>query len=285
MKQDEAVRGEAVLETEAANDAYRDLEQWSRADLLSALVGGHEAALAATRQALPALTTALDAAVPRIRAGGRLVYAGAGTSGRLATLDAAELGPTFGWPKERAFALLAGGEGALTQAREGAEDEGTAGKAAVGAVGVGPDDVVLAVAASGRTPFTLAAAGEARSRGALVVGIANNPDAPLLAACDHAILLRTGPEVLAGSTRLAAGTAQKIALNAFSTGLMIALGRTAGGRMVAMRATNAKLRERARLMLVEMTGCDPQIARTALETSGYDLPTALRVVGARLEED
>ena len=278
MTQTDDARGRAALETETALDAYRDLDAWPRADLLSALVAGHAIALAAAKAALPALTAALEATLPRIEGGGRLVCAGAGTSGRLAMLDAAELGPTFGWPKERAFALLAGGEGAIVQAREGAEDEAAEGGAAVARAELGPADVLIAIAASGRTPFTLAAARQAMARGALVVGIANNPDTPLLSACDGPVLLRTGPEVLAGSTRLAAGTAQKIALNTFSTGLMIALGRTAGGRMVAMRATNAKLRERARTMLVELTGCDESAAGAALEACGYDLVRALRAV-------
>lgn len=267
------------LETETASERHRGIATWPKGEMLAALVEGQGRALAAVSQALPEIESALTAAIPRIEAGGRLVYVGAGTSGRLAMLDAAELFPTFGWPTERAFALLAGGAVSIGHAQEGAEDEEAAGQDAVSAAGLGTDDVLIAIAASGRTPFTLAAAREARKRGALVVSMANNPGAPLLAAADHPILLRTGAEVVAGSTRLAAGTAQKIALNAFSTGLMIALGRVEDGRMVSMRASNAKLRERARTMLVEMTGCGTAQAQAALDECGYDIVAAMRAVG------
>src|SRR5262249_11156415 len=157
----------------------------------------------------------VTAAVPRIRAGGRLVYVGAGTSGRLGLLDSVELHPTFSWPNERAVALLAGGKEALYVAVEGAEDSREQGAADVAAVSAGPNDVILGIAASGGTPYVLGALQEARRLGALTIGIANNPDAPVAREAELGITLDTGSEVISGSTRLKAGTAQKIALNTF----------------------------------------------------------------------
>lgn len=267
------------LETERAGERYRSIAAWPAGDVLAALVEGQTRALGAVLQALPALEAALDAALPRIRDGGRLVYAGAGTSGRLALLDAVELHPTFGWPRERAVTLLAGGFASVGEAQEGAEDDEAAARRAVEDAGVCERDVLIAVAASGRTPFTVAAARAARQGGALVVALANNPDSPLLRQADRPVLLRTGAEVIAGSTRLAAGTAQKIALNAFSSALMIALGGVVEGRMVSMRASNAKLRARARAMLVAMAGCEAEEAARALEQHGYDVNAALRAIG------
>ncbi len=250
------------------------MDQWSVPAMLDALWAGQAEAVAATRAALPPLADAVAAAVLRLRAGGRLAYAGAGTSGRLGALDAAELPPTFG--VEPPVLLLAGGISAMSLAAEGAEDDVPAGT--VAGESLGAEDVLIAIAASGGTPFTVAAATAARARGCLVVAIANAPDSELLDAADHRILLATGAEPLAGSTRMKAGTAQIVTLKLFSTALMIALGHSYGGQMVDMRPTNAKLRARAVRMLRELTGCDDATATSALAATGGSVKRAVLVV-------
>ncbi len=261
------------MSTEDVSPRYRDLDAWPPGEILEALLERQFAALAAVRPALPALEAAALAAARRLSAGGALAYAGAGTAGRLAVLDGAELPPTFGWPEERLRLFLAGGEGAMTRAVEAAEDDVEAGRRAGASLGEG--DVLVAVSASGRTPYTLALAAAARERGALTVGIANNPGAPLLGAVAHPVLLDTGPEVVAGSTRLAAGTAQKVALNLFSTLAMVRLGRVYGNRMVAVRPTNQKLRRRARALVAEIAGVDEDRAEEALRVAGGEVPLAV----------
>ncbi len=259
------------MTTEDVALRYRGLDTWPSSEILEALLERNFSALAAVRAALGALERAAEGAAARLRAGpGRLVYAGAGTSGRLAVLDAVELAPTFGWPNERLLYLLAGGEGALVRSAEAAEDEAEAGRRRVIEAGVGPDDVFVGVAASGRTPFTVAALEAARERGAFTVGLANNPNTPLLLGAEVGVLLETGPEVVAGSTRLAAGTAQKVALNLFSTLLMIRLGRVYSNLMVGVQATNAKLTRRAAGIVAEISGRRPEEAERALERAGGD---------------
>jgi N-acetylmuramic acid 6-phosphate etherase len=270
-------------DTEAASPRFRDLETWNRGDLLVALLDGQAVSLAAVRAALPALEAAVEAASARLAASGeaRLVYAGAGTSGRLAMLDGVELGPTFGWPFERLAFLLAGGSQSVARAQEGAEDDRAAANRALDDTAVGPTDVVVALAASGRTPFTCEVVAQARRRGALTIAMANNRETPLLAGAEHAILLETGAEVLAGSTRMAAGTAQKIALNLLSTAVMVSLGKVFRGRMVDMRPTNEKLRRRAANMIADVTGCDEATATASLNACGDDIRAAiLHVEGA-----
>ncbi len=265
----------ATERSEARNER---LDALVPGELLEALLDGQAAALAAVRAALPAIEAARAQALERLRRpASRLAYAGAGTSGRLAMLDGVELGPTFDWPAERLVVLLAGGEASIATAREGAEDDRDAAVHAVEASALGPDDVLLALAASGGTPFTLATVETARSRGALTVGLANNPGSPLLQAAECPVLLDTGPEVLAGSTRLAAGTAQKIALNLLSTALMVGLGKVYRGRMVDMRPTNAKLQARAIAMVQDLVPCDGAAARDALDATGFRVKPAILV--------
>jgi N-acetylmuramic acid 6-phosphate etherase len=225
----------------------------------------------------------VDAAALRMRAGGRLLYVGAGTSGRLGVLDSVELQPTFSWPRERALALLAGGQGAMFQAVEGAEDDHAQGAADLWASLPTAQDVVLLLAASGGTPYALGACEAARAAGALTVGIANNPGAPLLAAAEIAVLLDTGPEVISGSTRLKAGTAQKIALNTFSSSLMVRLHKTYGPLMVDLRATNAKLVRRALALTVRATGASESDARAALSASGARVKLAVVMLKAGVD--
>jgi N-acetylmuramic acid 6-phosphate etherase len=266
------------MATEHRSRRFEDLDSWPSLDVVAALYEGQLAAVAAVRPALPAVAAAAEDAVARLRAGGRLVYVGAGTSGRIGVQDGAELPPTFNWPDERVVYLMAGGEGALLRAVENAEDDVADAVARIAAAAVGPDDVVIGVAASGTTPFTVAALAEAKRRGALTVGLSNNPGAPLLAACSHPILIETGEEVVAGSTRMKAGTAQKIVLNLLSTLVMIRLGRVYRGLMVHMRATNAKLRRRGEIMVAQITGCEERTAIDALMEATGDVKIASLIV-------
>src|SRR5690606_21958646 len=235
--------------TESIHEAYRDLDAWPAAKILAAVNDANRRAIDAVAAALPDLERAAVGIEDRLGAGGRLFYAGAGTSGRVAVQDAAELPPTFGF--DRARVLLAGGQAAQDRAEEGAEDDVVAAAAAVDEAGVGPRDALVGIAASGVTPYTVAAVRRAKERGAFTVGIANNPDTPLLTVGEVGILLATGPEVLAGSTRLAAGTAQKAALNALSTAVLVRLGGAYGNLMVGMRPVNAKLEKRAAAIVAE----------------------------------
>lgn len=264
------------LPTEQVDRSGADFDQLSSIDAMDRLVAHQAEAVAVVARLKSTLAYASDAAAERLRTGtGRIIYGGAGTSIRLGVQDGVELTPTFGWPFARLGFCIAGGLDALLQAQEGAEDDRAAGEAAVAALAVTPDDVVLALAASGRTPYTLGVAEAARARGAMTLGFANVPDAPLLSMVDIALVLPTGPEVLSGSTRLAAGTAQKIALNLWSTVVMTRLGRVRGNRMIYVQATNAKLRARQRRILMDLSGCSEAQAQIRLEHAGWDLPKAL----------
>ena len=214
----------------------------------------------------------------KLRNGGRLVYVGAGTSGRIGVQDGAELPPTFNWPDDKVVFLMAGGEGALLKAVENAEDSVEDGIARIRTPNVGANDVVIGVAASGTTPFTVAALKEATGRGAVTIGFSNNDEAPILAVCTHPILAETGEEVVAGSTRMKAGTAQKIVLNLLSTLVMIRLGRVYRGLMVHMRTTNAKLRRRSEIMVAQITGCEEATAIDALAQADGDVKIASLIV-------
>jgi N-acetylmuramic acid 6-phosphate etherase len=255
-------------QTEHTDPRTIDLDQWPPVSAVTALWEGQLAAVAAIRPAIPAIAAAAEAAAARLRARGRLIYCGAGTSGRLGVLDASELPPTFDWPPQRLHHLLAGGPTALTQAVENAEDRIDFAEADVAAAKITDCDVLIAVAASGATPYAITCAALARARWALTIGIANSPGAPLFDACDHAILVETGPEPIAGSTRLKAGTAQKVVLNLLSTTIMLRLGRVWRGQMVDMVARNEKLRRRALRMVRGLTGASEEDARTALAQAG-----------------
>ncbi len=266
-----------ILETESADEAFVDIDEWPIERILDGLLASQATAIDAVRAALPALSAAVAAAEPGLARGGRLIYVGAGTSGRLGTQDGVELTPTFSWPRERVISLMAGGDQAFTRSVEGAEDDAGDGAARMIAAQPTADDVVIGLAASGTTPFVIAAIDAARRAGALTIAVACNPATPLLAAGTHAILLATGPEAIAGSTRLKAGTAQKIALNLFSTALMVRLGRVYRGQMVEMQATNAKLRRRSVRMLMRLARCDEAQAQRALDAGGGDLKLAILI--------
>lgn len=263
------------MTTEASLARYRDAETWPTEEGLAAMLDQQGMALFAVRHALPALSAAVTAAAMRLRVTGRLVYAGAGASGRLAVQDGVELYPTFGWPHDRLATLVAGGEAALTRSVEGAEDDHEAGTAATIGLALGEADVIVAVAASGGTPYTCAALEAARRAGALTIGMANNAESPLLIAAEHPVFLPTGPEFLPGSTRLSAGTAQKVALNLFSTRLMTELGRVYRGLMVGVVASNAKLVARGQRIVAELTGVAPDVAADAYEAADYDTRLAV----------
>jgi N-acetylmuramic acid 6-phosphate etherase len=271
-----------ALRTEQPHPGHTGLDLYDTAALVHALVADQALAAQAVAAAAPALAQAVDAAVPRLRAGGRLLYVGAGTSGRLGVLDSVELLPTFSWPRGRAQALLAGGAGAMFVAVEGAEDDAAQGGTDLQALQPRAEDVVLLIAASGTTPYALGAAAAARAAGALTIGLANNPGAPLLAACEIGVLLDTGPEVISGSTRLKAGTAQKIALNSFSSAVMVRLHKVHGNLMVDLRATNAKLVRRALRLTVAATGADEARAQAALDAAGGSVKLAIVMIAAGL---
>jgi N-acetylmuramic acid 6-phosphate etherase len=265
------------MTTEDMNPRYADLDRWSTIDGLKALHEEQAAAVASVGPALPALAAAVDAAAPRLAQGGRLVYVGAGTSARIGVQDGAELFPTFNWPREQVVFIIAGGEGALLRAIENAEDSGTDGAKRIEEIAAGPNDVVIGVAASGGTPFTVAALKAARERGALTIGVASNRGSQLLQVSGHPILIETGAEPVAGSTRLKAGTAQKVVLNLFSTMVMVRMGRVYRGLMVHMRPTNEKLRRRAAQMVVTLTGCTTEDAASAMSKADGDVKLAVLI--------
>ncbi len=264
-----------MLKTEAPETQHPTLDQYELPKLVGTFVDDQVQAIEAVRAAGAQIARAVEAALPRIEAGGRLIYVGAGTSGRLALLDSVELYPTFTWPKDRALALLAGGRTAVTEAVEGAEDQREQGALDLKGVQPGANDVVLLLAASGTTPYVLGALEAARTAGALTIGIANNPDSPLAAAAEIGITLDTGAELISGSTRLKAGTAQKIALNTFSSALMVRLNKVYGNLMVDLKATNAKLLQRTVRLTMLATGADETLVRTTLAQCDHHVKTAI----------
>jgi N-acetylmuramic acid 6-phosphate etherase len=256
------------METERPSPRFADIDIWEPADVLDAMIGGQFSAVAAVRSVLPQMVHAVRDVEDRLRREGRLIYVGAGTSGRLAVQDGAELMPTFGWPRERLLLLIAGGEVAMTRAVEGAEDEIEHAVVQVQEHAVVREDVMIAVAASGTTPFTLSCLREAKRRGALTIAIASNFGTPLLTEADHALFLDTGAEPIAGSTRMNAGTAQRVALSLLSTLLMIQLGRVYRGVMIDIQASNIKLVRRKKKMLSYLTGTSEVNAEDALLRAG-----------------
>ncbi len=254
-----------IPRTEKAHPEHAALDAYATDALVMAFADDQRQAVEAVRAAAPQIARAVDAAAARLRQGGRLIYAGAGTSGRLGLLDSVELYPTFSWPSERAIALLAGGEKALYKAVEGAEDDAEQGAADVRDLGANANDVVIALAASGTTPYALGALREAKAVGALSIGIANNTDAPVANAAEFGIVLDTGPEVISGSTRLKAGTSQKITLNTLSSAIMVRLNKVHGNLMVDLKATNAKLVRRSIRLTRLATGAGEATAASTLQ--------------------
>jgi N-acetylmuramic acid 6-phosphate etherase len=268
--------------TEQISRRYLELDSWTAEEMIAAMYEGQLAAAAAVRGALPYIARAVDDAVPALQRGGRIVYVGAGTSGRIGVQDGTELPPTYGWPSDRLVFAMAGGLGALVQSVEGAEDNEAEGARAMREANIGANDVVIGIAASGTTPYTVGALHAATAAGAVTIAVANNPRAPLLEAARHPILAMTGTEVIAGSTRMKAGTAQKIVLNLFSTAVMVKMGRVYRGLMVHMRANNSKLRRRAEGMVRQILNCsEADAARYVTEADG-DVKVAV-LLGLSLE--
>ena len=256
----------AHLLTEQHRPELADLDRRDTVALVRLMADDQAAALDALVGAAPEIAAAIDAVVSRLEGGGRLIYVGAGTAGRMGVLDAAECPPTFN--TDRVIGVLAGGFDALLKSSEAVEDDTAAGAADMDRLAVSASDAVVGVSASGRTPYTIGAVQQARRLGAVTIGVASNPDAELSRHVDHPLELVAGPEVIAGSTRLKAGTAQKVVLNMFSTIAMVRLGKTYGNLMVDVRATNNKLRQRARRIVPQAPAPRRETAEQAIAAAG-----------------
>lgn len=263
------------MPTEEVDPRFADLDAWPPASAMEAMWEGQLAAVASVGRALPAITAATNAAKEALGDRGRMIYVGAGTSGRVAIQDGAELKPTFGWPEARLHFIIAGGETAFVASVEGAEDDAAEAVRLIDAARLSENDVVIALSASGTTPFTEAALREAGTRSAVTIGIANNPGTALLTSAKYPVLIETGRELIAGSTRMKAGTAQKVVLNLISTGIMLGLGCVYRGMMVNMQLTNAKLKRRAEAMVCRIAGCGETEAARALEQAAGNIKTAV----------
>ena len=266
----------AHLLTEQLRPELADLDLRGTSALVRLMAKDQEDAIEAVGRVQAAITAAVDAIVERLERGGRLIYVGAGTAGRMGLLDAAECPPTFN--TDRVVGVLAGGFDAFLSPRESVEDDETAGASDMESLAVGDRDAVVGVTASGRTPYTVGAVRRAGERGALTVGIACNPNSVLSGHVDHPIEVLVGAEVIAGSTRLKAGTAQKIILNTISTVSMVKLGKTFGNLMVDLRASNEKLKDRARRIVLQATGNDLKAVDLALEAAEGDVKVAILIL-------
>ncbi len=253
------------MSTEAVSERFADIDRWSTLSAVSAMFEGQLSAIAAVGAELEAIARAADAASQRLMQGGRLIYTGAGTSGRIAVQDGAELGPTFGWPAERIAYALAGGKSALFESAELAEDDAALAARNLDEISVTSADVLVGVAASGNTPYTVSAIETANGVGALTIGIANNKPSLLLETAQIGICAETGSEVIAGSTRMKAGTSQKVILNLFSTATMIRCGHVYQGLMVDMVVSNQKLQARGVAIIERLANVDTSVAETALK--------------------
>jgi N-acetylmuramic acid 6-phosphate etherase len=263
------------LTTEQRNPKSMTLDEMSAEEIVRLINDEDRRVPEAVAAEIPNIVRAVDAVVRALRAGGRVLYVGAGTSGRIGLLDALEWPPTFGVDPATIRAVVAGGAQAAIDVSTPSEDDADAGAAEMRALGVGPNDVVVGIAASGVTPFALSALGEARRRGATTVGISNVAGSPLSVTADIGIVPVVGPEVLTGSTRMKAGTAQKMVLNMISTAAMVRLGKVYGNLMVDMPARNRKLAARARRMVAQATGLDAQTAGHLLDQAGGSVKAAI----------
>lgn len=263
------------IATEQRNPATNEIDTMTTLDIMKSINAQDQGVAVAVAGQAPAIAEAVDAIVTAISNGGRLVYIGAGTSGRLGVLDASECPPTFNTDPNLVVGLIAGGDHALRHPIEQVEDDAEAGAEALSSISLGPADIVVGIAASGRTPYVLGALAYAKSLGAITIGLSNSPGSPVEAEVDLPITVAVGPEVITGSTRMKAGTAQKLVLNMLSTGAMIRLGKTYGNLMVDVQPTNAKLRRRAVRIVEQATGLDPIAAESALETSEGNVKVAI----------
>ncbi|MFI2642714.1 N-acetylmuramic acid 6-phosphate etherase [Streptomyces sp. NPDC018610] len=282
-----------TLTTEAFRPELAEIDRLPTLDIARLMNAEDTTVPRAVAERLPQIAAAIDAVTGRMARGGRLIYAGAGTAGRLGVLDASECPPTFNTDPSQVVGLIAGGPGAMVTSVEGAEDSRELAVEALDALGLTPDDTVVGVSASGRTPYAVGAVEHARRLGALTIGLSCNAGSALAAAAEHGIEVVVGPELLTGSTRLKAGTAQKLVLNMISTLTMIRLGKTYGNLMVDVRASNEKLRARSRRIVALATGApDEEIERALTAANGevknailillaeVDAPTAARLLAA-----
>ncbi len=284
-QQHDAIQSLAASITEGINPATTSIDMLQARDIVTMILAEDARVVPAVAAEGEQIARLVDMVVKRIPRGGRLIYIGAGTSGRLGVLDAAECPPTFGVEPGVVVAQLAGGPTALTTSLEAVEDDADLGKRDIAALHVGPDDVVLGIAASGRTPYVLGAIAAARERGAFVAGLACTHPSPLAAAVDLMIAPIVGPEVITGSTRMKAGTAQKLVLNSLSTAVMIRLGKTFGNLMVDLQPMNEKLRQRAIAIVAAATGLAPDEAQRLLQAADGEPKTAIVMALAHVDAD
>uniref|UniRef100_A0AAU2VRK4 N-acetylmuramic acid 6-phosphate etherase n=1 Tax=Streptomyces sp. NBC_00008 TaxID=2903610 RepID=A0AAU2VRK4_9ACTN len=269
-----------TLTTEAFRPELAEIDQLPTAEIARIMNGEDQTVPAAVAARLPEISAAIDATAARMARGGRLIYAGAGTAGRLGVLDASECPPTFNTDPAHVVGLIAGGPSAMVTAVEGAEDSKELAAADLDALGLTADDTVVGISASGRTPYAIGAVEHARTKGALTIGLSCNADSALGAAAEHPVEVVVGPELLTGSTRLKAGTAQKLVLNMLSTITMIRLGKTYGNLMVDVRASNEKLRARSRRIVSLATGAsDAEIEAALAATDGEVKNAILTILG------
>ncbi|MYT34922.1 N-acetylmuramic acid 6-phosphate etherase [Streptomyces sp. SID8356] len=273
----------ATLATEAFRPELAEIDRLSTAEIARLMNGEDATVPAAVAERLPEIAAAIDAAAGRMARGGRLIYAGAGTAGRLGVLDASECPPTFNTDPAEVVGLIAGGPSAMVKAVEGAEDSKELAAADLDALKLTADDTVVGISASGRTPYAIGAVEHARAQGALTVGLSCNAGSALAAAAEHGLEIVTGPELLTGSTRLKAGTAQKLVLNMISTITMIRLGKTYGNLMVDVRASNEKLRARSRHIVSLATGASDAEIEAALAATDGEVKHAILVILGRVD--
>lgn len=274
-----------ALTTEMADPRYANIDLMPVSELAALMNEADSTVPGAVARALPTIIPAIEATAFRMKRGGRLIYVGAGTPGRVGVLDASECPPTFSTSPDQVFAIIAGGPRAIVSPCEGAEDDPDAGARAIDEAGVGEADTVIGIASSGRTPFVVAAVTRARELGALTIGISCNTATTLSGASEHGIEVLVGPELVRGSTRLKAGTAQKLVLNMFSTIVMVQLGKTFGDLMVDLKPTNMKLRERAIGIVRDVVPVSRQEAMAALDLSDYNIKLATLSLKLGLDPD
>lgn len=274
-----------ALVSETRNPATMGLDEMSTLEMVSCFNREDRKVPEAIGKVLPAIAQAVDLAAAALKAGGRLIYLGAGTSGRLGVLDASECPPTFGVPHGMVIGLIAGGPGALLKAVEGAEDDAALGEADLLALNLTATDIVVGLAASGRTPYVIGALRYARQLGCPTVAISCNPDSPIAHEAQVAISPVVGPEALTGSTRMKSGTAQKLVLNMLSTGAMVKLGKVYENLMVDVKATNVKLVDRACRIVMEATGAERSQAETALKQTRFEVKPAILMILAGVDAD
>ena len=273
------------LETEKKNPASSHIDTISTLEMMQVIHAEDQKAVDAVTPLLPKIADAVDKIASRMRDGGRLIYCGAGTSGRLGILDAVECPPTYSTPPELVVGLMAGGTDAIFRAKEGAEDDEVQGKDDLASLSPTSQDTIVGLSASGRTPYVVGALQYAKQIGALTVAVACSPDSPIAKVADLDLTAVTGAEVVTGSTRMKAGTAQKMILNMLSTGAMVRLGKVYGNLMVDVAATNEKLRERALRIVMEVAGCNREESETALRKANGQTKLAILIAKGSCTRD